>query len=150
MAKKKKKHYKKLVGPPFASDVDDTLVLWSTPTNYNGPLVEFYCNGYKETAIPNIPAIEHLKKMRKRGHTVIVWSRGGEDWAEAVVEALGIGEYVDVVCDKLHYHMDDVRDPKDKLGRWCYVDINGNNYREDFNGEIKKHESNKDIDKGDF
>ena len=119
-------NYKKIKdGPVIAVDVDDTIVMWHMPKNYSGITVKVQCNGFTEEAIPNMHVIEHIKKMKRRGHSVVVWSAGGSDWAEAVIEALSLGEYVDVICPKFDYHMDDNKDPIDKIGKWCYISPEG-------------------------
>ncbi len=129
-------------GGVFASDVDDTLIMWTIPQGYDGDLIETDLDGFKEKGIPNWPAIEHLKKMKRRGYAVIVWSAGGSDWAEAVVKACGIEEYVDVVMPKIDFHLDDVEDPKDKIGKWQYINIEGDVFTKDVNGKIKKRTKN--------
>jgi len=125
-------------GNVFASDVDDTLVIWNIPLNYTGELVKIPTNGFTEECIPNRFAIEYLKKMKRRHYSIVVWSAGGSDWAEAVVKALGLEDYVDVVMPKIDDHLDDVKDPRDKIGRWAYIDPKGNVKRESLNGEVKE------------
>jgi len=69
--------YKVKDGGVYASDVDDTLIMWQIPQGYTGPLVETNYNGFKDQGIPNTHAIAHLKKMKARAYSVIVWSAGG-------------------------------------------------------------------------
>lgn len=125
-------------GGVFACDVDDTLIMWCIPEGYKGPLVEVGYGPIKDVGIPNIPAIEHLKKMKARSYSVIVWSAGGSDWAESVVKALKIEEYVDVVMPKIDFHLDDVADPVDKIGKWQYINLDGTVYSKDKDGNIKE------------
>ena len=133
----KKRYFKIKDGNVFASDVDDTLVMWADPKNFPGKEVTITTNGFPEVAAINEYALEHLKKMKRRGYSVVVWSAGGSDWAEAVVQALGIEEYVDVVSPKFTDHLDDVRDPVDKIGRWAYIDPHGNVQRAKLDGTVK-------------
>ena len=125
-------------GGVYASDVDDTLIMWRIPEGYKGPLVETNYNGFKDQGIPNLPAIAHLKKMKARAYSVVVWSAGGSDWAEVVVKALGLESYVDVVMPKIDFHLDDVSDPKDKIGKWQYINLDGVVYSMDKDGNIKQ------------
>jgi hypothetical protein len=124
-------------GGVYASDVDDTLIMWRVPEGYKGPLVETNYNGFKDVGIPNLPAIAHLKKMKARAYSVVVWSAGGSDWAEVVVKALGLEEFVDVVMPKIDFHLDDVADPADKIGKWQYINLDGQVYSKDKDGNVK-------------
>lgn len=136
----KKMYHKIKDGGVYASDVDDTLIMWAIPEGYDGPLVETDLDGFKDKGIPNQPAIDHLKKMKARGFAVIVWSAGGSNWAEAVVKALNLEEHVDLVMPKIDYHLDDNADPTDKIGRWQYINLDGDVYSKDKDGNIKKRE----------
>ena len=129
-------------GGVYASDVDDTLLLWNIPANYKGKLLQIETNGWTEECIVNEPAVEHLKKMKRRAFSVIVWSAGGSDWAEAAVKALGIEEFVDVVMPKIDFHLDDSVDPKDKIGKWQYINPLGEVFGLDSNGKPQKRKKN--------
>lgn len=89
-------------------DVDDTLVTFNfNPTDLNkcvlvGP------PGFEKYALPMTGNIENLKNARTRGHGVVVWSQGGFSWAKAVVEALKLEEYVDLVVTKPNWIYDDL------------------------------------------
>lgn len=133
--------YKKVKdGGVYATDVDDTLIMWRIPQGYDGPLVETNLNGFKDVGIPNQPAIDHLKKMKARNYAIVVWSAGGSDWAEEVVRALKLELYVDVIMPKIDFHLDDVADPADKIGKWQYINIEGTVYGKDKDGNVKVRE----------
>lgn len=89
---------------PF--DVDNTLVMHD-----NGPLVIQQPIGNGDHILhhvtPNQVHIDCLKTMKHRGNLVIVWSASGQGWAEAVVKALGIEKYVDIVISKPNFYFDD-------------------------------------------
>lgn len=136
--RRNKKYTKVKDGNVYASDVDDTLVMWADPNKFPGRTITITTNGFSEKAAVNEYALEHLKKMKRRGYSVVVWSAGGSDWAESVVKALGIEGYVDVVMPKIDDHLDDVQDPTDKIGRWAYIDPHGNVQRAKLDGTIKK------------
>lgn len=54
----------------------------------------------EDAYIPLHGNIEELKEHKRRGHTVIVWSSGGWQWAEKAVKMLGLEDYVDLVMEK--------------------------------------------------
>ena len=120
--------YKVPCGPTAYFDCDDTLIMWDIPEGMSlndDKLVTVSCRDYSDRLLPNKYNIELLVKMAKRGHGIVVWSAGGADWAEAVVKALGIEEYVNVVTGKPNYYIDDIKDPAKILGKYGYFDING-------------------------
>lgn len=105
-------------------DVDDTLVMWSaTPEELEAHGVIFECPGsfsiidgelvpspsWKERLLPHRKHIEQLKKHKMRGHTIVVWSAGGYDWAAAVVKTLGLENVVDLVISKPIWAYDDLQ-----------------------------------------
>lgn len=100
--------YKVLDGKTAYFDVDDTLIMWDVPKDYNGPTVEVKCRGQKEIVVPHWVNVAHLIKFAKRGYAIIVWSAGGSDWAEAAVKALKLEKFVVVVTSKPTYYFDDL------------------------------------------
>ena len=121
--------YKKVpCGPTVFVDCDDTLAMWDLPEGMDlsdDKLVTIPCRGYEERCLPNEHNINLLKKFATRGHAVVVWSGGGADWAEAVVIALGLEEYVEVITGKPSYFIDDVFDPSKWMGKHGYIDMDG-------------------------
>lgn len=106
-------------------DVDDTLVMWNaTPdqlekrgitiecpisTYYNEEGEQKTIEGWTQRLLPHRKHIDQLIKHKLRGHTVIVWSAGGYDWAEAVVKALKLEKIVDLVISKPIWTYDDLQ-----------------------------------------
>lgn len=97
-------------------DVDDTLVM----SNYDID-AQIYADEGKPfitildpnddklvTLKPHLFHIALLKKHKARGYHVTVWSHAGFAWAEAVVKALDLEEYVDVVRTKPRAMVDDM------------------------------------------
>lgn len=94
-------------------DVDDTLVMWkdnpyspgkgkikiTDPNDPDSPYRFLY---------PHKRHINFLKKCHNRGYLVTVWSNGGWEWAEAVVRALNLTEYVTKVESKPIKIVDDL------------------------------------------
>jgi hypothetical protein len=64
--------------------------------------------------IPNYNNIRIVKEEHNRGAYVIVWSKGGNQWAADVVTALGLQNYVDIIMDKPTAYIDDL-----PIEKWC-------------------------------
>lgn len=115
-------------GPVVCFDVDDTLLLWEIPKDIkldDPRIIATRCNGFTEYSFPNEHNVNLLKRMAKKGHDIIVWSKGGANWAGAVVEALNIGRYVRIVMAKPTYYVDDLKDPAHILGKRLFINPDG-------------------------
>lgn len=112
-------------------DVDDTLVMWGKTDASDPDGVKFVCpagvcypdatkavfadidqqarevGGWVEHLKVHKKHVAQLKEHALRGHKVIVWSAGGEDWAEAVVKTLELEPYVTLVMAKPMWCYDD-------------------------------------------
>ncbi len=94
-------------------DCDDTLVGWGKPEHVdNGNFVEIICDGIKESHWILKENVEAIKLHKTRGHQIVVWSAGGHKWAEAVVRALDLTDFVDLVCCKPQWLYDDLQPEK--------------------------------------
>lgn len=115
-------------------DVDDTLVKWgSCPPEEQGTAIPITCpiSRYRKAAEdelgeelpkdeeyqvgewteylrPHKKHIEQLKQHKMRGHVIVIWSAGGDEWAMAVVKALKLEAYVDLVISKPTWYYDDI------------------------------------------
>lgn len=91
-------------------DCDDTLVHWniSKYLDYYKQFIIFEHEGYHVTLFPNKKNINLVRKFKKLGYSVIVWSQSGKDWAKKVVEELELVSYVDIVGTKPNYYIDDL------------------------------------------
>jgi predicted phosphatase len=92
-------------------DVDDTLVFHVDPTNpIPGRKVQVYDAVKKKflTMIENQAMVRLLQEEKHRGAHVVVWSRGGHEWAANVVKALDLVGCVDQVMTKPMAYMDDL------------------------------------------
>lgn len=89
-------------------DVDNTLILHGS----SNPLLRDVLvpcklgDGMIKLKI-NEPMVRLLREEKQRGAYIIVWSRGGYQWAEDVVTALGIENIVDLVLSKPLVYFDD-------------------------------------------
>lgn len=117
-------------------DVDDTLIMWNNAREGDPDAIEIaypasrhikaiqdiggegafdkdaveeraYSTPWTAWVRPHKKHIEQLKLHRLRGHTIIVWSAGGWEWAEAAVKALNLEQYVDLVIEKPTWFYDD-------------------------------------------
>lgn len=87
-------------------DVDDTLI--SQDFHEEKAQVTISCNGYKTEALIINNNVEAIKRHKKQGQIVIVWSAAGYKWAEAVVKALKLEKYVDIAMSKPMWYYDDL------------------------------------------
>lgn len=90
-------------------DCDDTLVMWRTGSEDAIPVTLEGEDGFTEYLTPHKEHIQMLKDFKKVcRYTVVVWSQSGWDWAEAIVKALKLEDYVDVIMSKPSRHVDDL------------------------------------------
>lgn len=71
---------------PF--DVDDSIVLWNSSEYEGAHDIEVSHKGYISFLHVHKEHINLMVKLIKLGYDIVVWSRSGYSWAEAVVEAL--------------------------------------------------------------
>lgn len=118
-------YYKVTCGPTAYFDCDDTLVMWAIPDGWQGEMVTVKCRDFADHLAVNKYNVTLLKKMAARGHAIVVWSGGGSDWAEAVVQALELEDFVEVVSGKPTYYIDDISNAREWIGKHGYFDLNG-------------------------
>tara|TARA_B100000131_G_scaffold94611_1_gene91570 strand:+ start:2821 stop:3192 length:372 start_codon:yes stop_codon:yes gene_type:complete len=104
--------------PTVFFDVDDTLVMWDE--SLPGDNVAIECNGHLNHMVINKGNVEELKRHGARGIDVIVWSKGGYEWAHSVVRALKLEKYVAAVMTKPFCYYDDIKNP---LGQHRYYKL---------------------------
>jgi hypothetical protein len=109
---------------PVFCDVDKTLVLpvYMKPDGRKIKFIDPY-HGVEVTRVVHEPHYRLLKNYRKRGAQIIVWSKNGNQWAEAVIMALGLQTYVDDVFTKPAVTIDDAK-PETWMGEFMYLDPN--------------------------
>jgi len=104
--------------PLVAIDVDDTLIYWQHKPGRRS--VSIPVDNHDEMFDVHEGHVEALKKHAARGHTILVWSAGGSDWAEAVIKALQLEEYVDIIMPKANWIYDDIS-PNEFLPNNLYI-----------------------------
>lgn len=106
-------------------DCDDTLVMYDM-SEYPGDTPLDILNPYSGMTLQVIPNEKNIKtviKFKKLGYYVLVWSRTGKQWADAVVDHLNLREYVDQTLAKPLYYIDD-KDSTEWMGDRVYRDPN--------------------------
>ena len=123
---------------PTFFDCDETLIMWNRHAHDDPDAIEIACpvsrtkrglleltedgilkpetppseiivvGSWTERVKPHKKHVEQLKLHSMRGHTIIVWSAGGWEWAEAVVRALKLEQYVNLVIEKPMWVYDDL------------------------------------------
>ena len=105
-------------------DVDDTLVMWGSENiDYKRVLVEDPYDNKTVELRAHAGHIKVLKDRKARGAFIVVWSAGGYKWAEAVVKALQLESYVDIIASKPFMYIDD-KLAEDILGERLYLGAN--------------------------
>lgn len=89
---------------PIEVDVDETLLVFKYPVELEDLAIEVK-PGVK--AVPHYGHIEQIKEHWARGHYLTVWSAGGWEWAEKVVDLLGIRDYFNDCRTKTRWFYDD-------------------------------------------
>src|ERR1022692_4616922 len=92
-----------------AFDIDDTMIMWHSDCPPEEK-ISITCPYGGDTRLFKVHKlhVEFLKKTKGRGNTVIVWSAAGVLWAEAVIKALGLEQYVDYILSKPTKIVDDL------------------------------------------
>lgn len=108
----------------FYCDIDDTLIKFGpVPFLYGGRTVFITCDGLeKEYAVIN-GNITAIKEHKQRGHGVIIWTKSTYLWAEAVIKALQLENYVDMIICKPEWIADD-KSPTDWMPEAKFYDNN--------------------------
>jgi hydroxymethylpyrimidine pyrophosphatase-like HAD family hydrolase len=70
--------------------------------------------------IPMSKNIQLIKDMHTRGRFIVVWSAGGYAWADSVVRALNLENFVDLVMEKPIAYVDDL-DCQDFMGHRIFL-----------------------------
>lgn len=103
-------------------DVDNTLIIHGfnslTP---NTTLIVNPNDGAKHYVKIHQRHVELIRQYRARGMYVTVWSNNGVDWAEAVVKAINLEDYVHEVSTKPIKHLDDQSSADSIVGSRVYI-----------------------------
>lgn len=111
--KRKRRHFRIRGEKAYFSDVDETLILMDEipPDVDESSLVKVCLNPKKPEAwvwgIRHERHIDLLRKMAARGFAIVVWSAGGEAWADYIVGLLELDGLVDATMGKPDWYADD-------------------------------------------
>lgn len=92
----------------YNCDVDETLVLFDYPPEFHDATILIGCDGFQRRVLPNKYIIDRIKDHKARGHCVTIWTQGGWEWGVAVVQALDLEKYIDVLECKPKGFYDDL------------------------------------------
>ena len=84
-------------------DVDQTLIDWKSGMSD----ITITHNGITMQGLVMSKHVNAIKMHKFWGNSVVVWSKSGWSFAETVVKALELEDYVDVVCAKPSFVYDD-------------------------------------------
>lgn len=141
--KRKRRHFRIRGEKTYFSDVDQTLVMMDEfqdkiPDGVDvSKLIKVHNNKNKPDAW--VWAMRHerhinlLRAMAARGFAIVVWSAGGEDWADYIVGILGLDGLVDATMGKPDWYADDKGPDNFMKGR---VYLNPGNPTKDVRGWI--------------
>jgi hypothetical protein len=150
--KRKRRHFRIRGEKTYFSDVDETLILIDEIPDGVDPstLVKIRMNKNKPDAwcwgMRHERHIELLRQMAARGFAIVVWSSGGEAWADYIVDVLGLDGLVDATCGKPDWYADDKTPDNFMKGR---IYLNPFNPSKDHRGwvvdAISAHEDPNDL-----
>ena len=109
-------------------DCDDTLIMWDdafSKREHDKVDIRRPYDGSWSAHRIHYRHVRFLEKLKARGYSIIVWSAAGTYWAEAVVKALNLEEYVDFATSKPIKVIDDLKNPVDILGSPFYLSEEG-------------------------
>lgn len=105
-------------------DVDDTLIMHDNSLPYDLYITDPYMPDFTQAVRKHQKHIDFLKNLKGRGYTIIVWSAGGAKWANTVVKALQLENYVDICMCKPVKYVDDL-EAHQILGTRVYLNEKG-------------------------
>lgn len=88
-------------------DIDETIIGWDHHSNPKATPIETANNGYLYVVLHK-EHIELVKNLYNIGWNVIVWSQGGSDHAEKVVQQVGLNGFVHMIVPKPECYIDDI------------------------------------------
>lgn len=89
-------------------DIDDTLIHHSPVEGCRSvKFADPFDQNREITLWVNDPMVRIVTDEKARGAYIIVWSKGGNAWARAVIRALELTEYVDLIMTKPVTYLDD-------------------------------------------
>jgi len=100
---------KRVGQPTYFQDIDDCLIYWNLDTPGITKTVDVIDPLDGKTWRVGVcePMVQMVKSKFNRGCFVVVWSKSDEDWAHAVIQALGLNNYVHQTMGKPESYGDD-------------------------------------------
>lgn len=93
-------------------DCDDTCVMWNNNEYWlDGDEKIELVDPYDNATVYLYPHTQHInlmKKYKKQGYTIVLWSAAGHLWAKEVADKLKINDLVDIIMSKPIKYVDDI------------------------------------------
>lgn len=104
-------------------DIDDTVLSWNVPPEKEkyARVLKDESTGVEVLVLVNERMIAQIKKHLARGHRVVFWSAGGEEWAKRAASFVGLTGAV-TCLSKPNFLYDD-REPVDFLPNRQWFDF---------------------------
>ncbi len=103
-------------------DIDDTLVMWDSPTKPGLNKVEVWYGDEIKYLTPHRPNIDLIKEYKNRGFYLIAHSANGAIHAARAIKALDMESYFEICMTKCAKIVDD-RPVEDWIGARVYLPI---------------------------
>ena len=110
MTKKVKKTNLPKFDNPVFIDCDDTLILWDIsefPKESQVVINKDWGEDDPTKIVIHQKNVNLVRKFAKLGYDIIIWSRTGRAWAEAVAKLCGVSKYVSAYMSKPNFYIDD-------------------------------------------
>lgn len=105
-------------------DIDETLVMHNK-LKKDLTVICPYTNAEEKLTIHKAH-VRQIIKNKARGNFVVVWSHAGYKWAEVVIKALNLTDYVDLIITKPIKIIDDLQ-PNEFLANRVYLSFEEEN-----------------------
>lgn len=112
-------------------DIDDTILLWN-PEEYphvESDLITIEEDGHQFKFLAHKKHIEFIRKLKLQGYGIVFWSAGGNEWAQRIVNKLGIQELADVIMSKPEFALDDLLDATKIIKSVVWIDPTTGKYK---------------------
>lgn len=112
-------------------DIDDSTILWEPNKYKHNPddVVQMTDEWGSFPVLPHKFNIDFVRKLKTQGYGVVAWSAAGADWAETVINKLGLKELPDFIISKPEICIDDLLDAKRIIKSVIWLDPETGEYK---------------------
>lgn len=104
----------------IVTDIDDTIVMHNIESLDKLEITNPY-DGTKYWLTPHHEHIALIRQYKAKGYYITAWSNNGARWAETVIKAVGLEDYVDECRCKPLKCIDDKIEPQYIVGNHVYI-----------------------------